>query len=143
MSLEDMRSTGAFFVTSKTVFSIPFLELTYLRLLQGRLPPEQEAAVLQQIYHNGEDRLPTGRRLQELLLRAIEGFAVAQRTPKEAISFNIGNPAVHMTKMEQVLLFPPSEAVDAISFDGHFGIHCGLCPSDPPRTVRLKGHPRK
>ena len=35
MSLEEMRATVAFFVTSKTAFSIPFLELTYLRLLRG------------------------------------------------------------------------------------------------------------
>ena len=61
------------------------------------------------------------------------------RTPKQAISFNIGYPAAHMTK----ILFPLLEAVDAMSFDGHFGVHRGLCPSDPPRTERLKGQPRK
>ncbi|CAE7239170.1 unnamed protein product [Symbiodinium sp. CCMP2592] len=142
MSLEEMRTTGAFFVTSKTAFSIPFLELTYLRFLRGKLAPGQEAAVLQ-LYHVGDDRLPTGRRLRELLLRALEGFAVAQRTPKQASNFNMAYPAAHLTKMDKVLLFPPSDAVDAICFDGHFGIHRGLCPVDQPRTVRLKGHPRK
>ena len=78
MSLDDMRSSGVFFVTSKTGFTIPFLELTYLRLLRGNLSPGQEAAV-QRIYHKKSQGLPSGRRLRELLLRAVEGFAVAQR----------------------------------------------------------------
>ncbi|CAE7866195.1 unnamed protein product, partial [Symbiodinium necroappetens] len=41
------------------------------------------------------------------------------------------------------ILFPLLEVVDAMSVDGHFGVHRGLCPSDPPRTERLKGQPRK
>ena len=44
--------------------------------------------------------------------------------------------------MDGALLFPPSDVVNAISFDGHFGVHRHLSSFDPPRTVRLKGHPR-
>ena len=78
MSWEDLKKSGAFLVTSKTAFMMSYLELTCLRLLRDRLAPGQEAVVLQ-MYHKEEDALPSGRRLRELLLRALAGFAVTKR----------------------------------------------------------------
>ena len=138
MSWGDMKKTGAYFVTSKTAFSMPYLELLYLRLQRGKLAPGQEAAVLQ-LYHKDSDVLPTGRRLRELLLHALESFAVSKRTPSVPVEFNINYPATYCTKMNDILLFEPDTGVDAISFDGHFGIHRPLCDLDPPRTVKAEG----
>ena len=61
------------------------------------------------------------------------------------MQFNLGEPASHIVKLSKVLTFPPTQPVNAISFDGHVGLHRNLSKCDPPRTVRLKvkGHPRK
>ena len=42
-----------------------YLELTYLRLLRGKLAPGQEAAVLQMYHMEQEDALPSGRRFRD------------------------------------------------------------------------------
>ena len=65
MSWVGLKKTGAFFVTSKTAFPMSYLELTYLRLLRGKLAPGQEAAVLQMYHMEQEDALPSGRRFRD------------------------------------------------------------------------------
>ncbi|CAE7568958.1 unnamed protein product [Symbiodinium microadriaticum] len=74
-----------------------------------------------------------------------KAYAVARRSPSVSMQFNLGEPASHIVKLSKVLTFPPTQPVNAISFDGHVGLHRNLSKCDPPRTVRLKvkGHPRK
>ena len=126
---------------SKTGFAFSYVEVSYLRLLRGKLSPGQEVAV-QHIYHGDEAALPSPRRLRELLLHAIEAYAVAKRAPTCAMQFHVNYPASYATKVGHVLTFPSPEPVSAVSFDGHFGVHRKLSKWDPPRTVKLKGHPR-
>ena len=85
MSLGDMKNTDGL-----TAFSPPSLELTYLWLLRGKLLLGQGVAVLQ-IFHNGDERLHTARRLRSLVLRALESYAVARRNSDTQIGFNLGN----------------------------------------------------
>ena len=141
LSYDAMKQCGALFVSSKTGFSFPYLEMTYLRLLRGKLSPGQETAV-QHIYHEQDEGLPTCRRMREMLFHALEAYAVAKRTPSNALQFHLNYPASYVTKVGKVITFPCSEEVSAVSFDGHFGVHRKLSKWDPPRTVKLKGHPR-
>ena len=122
LSLDQMKDAGALFIPSKTAFTIPYLEMTYLRLLRGKLSPGQEGAVVH-LHHNADHRLPSSRRLRELLLRALEAYAVARRSPSVPMQFNLGYQASHIVKLNKVLSFPPTQTVNAISFDGHFGPH--------------------
>ena len=47
MSFNEMKKTGLYFVTSKTAFTMKYLELCYLRLLRAKTRFGQEAAVRQ------------------------------------------------------------------------------------------------
>ena len=42
MSFKQMMASGLYFVTSKTAFTIPYLELCYYRLLRAKTSPGQE-----------------------------------------------------------------------------------------------------
>ena len=142
MSLDEMKQCGALFITSKTAFSFSYLEMTYIRLLRGKLAPGQESSILH-IYHSEDTRMPTSRRLREFLLHALEAYAVAKRTPSVAVQFNMSYPASAVTKVGKVITLPCPDAVNAISFDGHFGIHRTLSKWDAPRDTKLKGYPRQ
>ena len=79
------------------------------------------------------------------LLRALEGFAIARRTPNTVIDFNLDNPAMALAKVKSpLLLFTPPTQVTEVAIDGHFGVHRALLPDiEPMRSVRWKGRPMK
>ena len=144
MSFEDMEQSGVLFVNYYTAFSMPYLHLTYLRLLRAKNAPGQEAAVLE-IFHADNDLMFNRRAtMRDYLLRALEAWALARKTPSEVIPFNLDYPAKHAVRLRELMLFPPTHNVGAIAFDGHFGLHRPLVPGcDPERVVPKAGHPRK
>ncbi|CAE7031267.1 unnamed protein product [Symbiodinium sp. CCMP2592] len=145
LSFNQMKAAGVYFVTTKTAFTMSYLELCYLRLLRAKTSPGQEAAV-RVLLHQGHDDLPDHRTFRDCLLRALEAYAVAKRTPDQVVSFNVDYPAKEVVRLSrsQPLLFHPMNGVREVAMDGNFGLHRHLLPGvDPPRTKQLPGRPRK
>jgi hypothetical protein len=145
MTFHEMKASGLYFVTSNTAFTMKYLELCYLRLLRAKTSPGQEAAVRHLVHFDDKDMFWGRTSFRDHLLHALEGYAVARRKPDEVIEFNVDFPAKQIVKMTNpLLLFPPSSPVDAVAFDGHFGVHRVLLASvEPARQVKLKGRPMK
>ena len=145
LSYNDMVKMGLYFASSKTAFTIPYLELCYFRLLRAKTAPGQEAAVRQIVQGEAEGMFWQAHSFRDHLLHALEGFAVARRTPDTVVQFNLDYPAKAVVKVKNpVLLFPPSKRVTEVAFDGHFGVHRALIPdAEAARSVRKKGRPMK
>ena len=145
MTFNELKSSGLYFVTTNTAFTMKYLELCYLRLLRAKTSPGQEAAVRHLVHTDDAGMFWGHHSFRDHLLHALEGYAVALRSPDKVIEFNLDYPAKHAVKMKNpLLLFPPRAPVDAVAFDGHFGVHRALLPSvDPARGVQLKGRPMK
>jgi hypothetical protein len=144
MTFNEMLRAGVYFVSNDIGFDMNYLELTYYRLLRGKLAPGQEADVLH-LFHQGSTDLQGRVSLRDNLLHALEGWAVARRTPTEVVKFDVNFPADQIQGgRRDALLFPPVSTVTALSFDGLFGVNRQLEPKvDPPRTKRHKGRPKK
>ena len=65
-----------------------YLELTYWRLMRGRLAPGQEADVVQ-LFRKGHSNPNEQTTLRDHLLHALERFALARRTPDKVIPFDV------------------------------------------------------
>ena len=144
MSFKDMVASGLYFVSTKTAFAIPYLELCYYRLLRAKTSPGQEAAVRLIVHGSAEGMFWQQHSFRDHLLHALEGYAIARRTPNQVVPFNVDFPAMEVVKIKSpLLLFPPAATVTAVAFDGHFGVHRMLHSSEPPRTVPKKGRPMK
>ena len=92
LTFEQMKELGFYLVTKKFGFTFKYLELSFLRLLRGNLASGQEASV-RDILAKNETKMITPRRFQSHLMRALEGYAVAQRNPNKVIPFNVDHPA--------------------------------------------------
>jgi hypothetical protein len=142
LTFEQMEQQGIYFVSDSYAFTMPYLHMTYLRLLRGKLAPGQEADVLQ-LFHPDDDRLPCVRTVRDNLLHALEGFAIARRQPGIVVPFDVNFPASTLGKSRGHLLFQTSVKVSSLCFDGHFGVNRVLQGGvDPPRTVQRRGRPR-
>ncbi|CAK0904042.1 unnamed protein product [Prorocentrum cordatum] len=116
---------------------MPYLELQYLRLVRGRLVPGQEADVLQ-MYH-GEDLVSKSKHsLRDNLLHALEGFALAKRTPDDVVQFDVNFPAGALTKDRSPVRFPPPARCKSICFDGLFGLNRAVGPDAAKSVVKAK-----
>lgn len=143
LTFEQMKELGFYLVTKKCGFTFKYLELSFLRLLRGNLASGQEASVRDTLAKN-ETKMITPRRFQSHLMRALEGYAVAQRNPNKVIPFNVDHPASFFKFTSNSLLFPSPARVTALCFDGRFGIHRRLHEEhEPPRTTALRGRPMK
>lgn len=142
MTFNELKASGLYFVTKNTAFTMKYLELCYLRLLRAKTSPGQEAAVRHLFHVNDKEMFWGHSSFRDHLLHALEGYAVARRKPDEVIEFNVDFPAKHVVKMTNpLLLFPPSAPVDAVAFDGHFGVHRLLLASvEPPRQIERPPH---
>lgn len=139
-----MVASGLYFVPTKTAFTIPYLELRYYRLLRAKTSPGQEAAVRMIVHGSAEGMFWRQHSFRDRLLHAVEGYALARRTPNQVVPFNVDFPAMEVVKIKNpLLLFPPEAIVTAVAFDGHFGVHRMLHSSEPRRTVAKKGRPMK
>lgn len=143
LSFQQMVKEGVYFASNNVGFTMPYLEMTYYRLLRGRLAPGQEAEILR-LYHCDNEDIFCQRKLRDNLLNALEGFALAKRTPDEVVEFDLENPAGVAQGDRSSLLFPPPCKVKSVSFDGMFGINRELENGvDPARKKRRAGKPRK
>jgi hypothetical protein len=141
LTYNQIKKAGVYFVTNNFAFSVPFLELSLLRLFRAKVAPGQEAAV-QELWHAKNEHLMGQTSLRDNLLHAMEGLALARRTPDKVVMFNLNFPASHFKGVRSNLLFPPHTDVSVVAFDGHFGIHRKLETGvDPPRSVALRGRP--
>ena len=80
-------ASGLYFVSSKTAFSMKYLELCYCRLMRARTSPGQEASVSHLVHGSSEDMFWSHSSFRDHLLHALEGFAVARRMPDKVIEF--------------------------------------------------------
>ena len=143
MSYDQMVASGVYFVTNNFAFTMKYLELQYFRLLRTQEAPGQEADV-RAIVHDGQALMPKPRQFKDHLLHALEGYAVARRNPTSIIAFDVEFPSNELHDLGSNLLFPSTDGVKELCFDGHFGVHRPLMPSvEPERSVRLKGRQRK
>lgn len=127
MSFKQRMASELYFVTSKTAFTIPYLELCYYRLLRAKTSPGQEAAVRHLVHSESLAMFWQHHSFRDHLLHAVEGYALARRTPDEVIPFNLDYPAKHVVKVKNpLLLFHPVKPV-----------------CEPRRTVAQKGRPMK
>ena len=142
LSYNDIRSSGVYLLTPNFGFTTNFLELQYLRLIRTQEAPGQEAHV-QRLFHNADENIMGQVSFRDHLLHALEGIAIAKRNPSEVVPFDIDFPASYLPRKQSVFLFPAPVLVDAISFDGHFGVNRVLeAVIDPPRTSAKIGKPR-
>ena len=142
LSFRDLEKEGMYFVTKNFGFTMTYLKMSLYRFLRGNLAPGQEATV-RQLVQEEEDALPHPQRFASDLLRALEGYALAARTPHEVVSFPIDNPSSHLRLSHDAFLFPPPVSVTALAFDGHFGVHRRLhMDYEEPRSVRTRGRPK-
>ena len=125
-----------------------YLHLSYLRILRAKTSSGQEAAVRLLADPDHPLQFWQDHSLRDNLLHAIQGFAIAKNEPDKVIEFNLGYPAKSMVNLpgasSHVHVFESPTSVAAVCCDGNFGVHRALLSGvDPPRSVRLKGKPRK
>jgi len=139
----EMESFGAYFVSPSLGFDINYLKQTRLRLLVSRNAPGQEATVLQ-MYHEltKTPGLSDHTSLRDNLFHAIEGVAIAMRTPSKVVPFNVDFPAKLEYGTTSTYVCKSKMHVKELCFDGHFGLHRALDIGET-RTRTPSGRPRK
>ena len=139
ISFNDMKKVGVYLVTNNFGFTMKYLELSYLRLLRGNLAPGQEGGVRLMIEGSIHPQ-----RFQAHLLRALEGYALARRTPEKVIPFPVDRPSEYFGFNPKPFTFASPTSVQVLSFDGHFGVHRRLNSDwgEEKRTTKLRGRPR-
>ena len=145
LSYNDYKDLGFYMVTSKTGFSMKYLELTYTRLLRANLAPGAEMAV-RKIVNTDDPEFPscTEKNMRTFLWNALSGFAITKRSPNAVVRFDLDDPCGIMPSSRGALIFPQDHPTDTLCFDGHFGVHRMYEEGvDAPRTVALKGRPKK
>ena len=80
LTFAQMLEQGLYFVSNDFAFSMDYLKMAYFTLLRGKLAPGQESDALR-LFHARSDDLPDKVTLRDYLLHALEGYAIAQRTP--------------------------------------------------------------
>ena len=146
-SYEQIRKKGVYFVTNTLAFTHSALALARLRLLRARVAPGQEAWVrhlfLREEPGMAEVQLMGAVSLRDNLLHAIEAISLLRRSPAEVLNFDVNFPAQLRWDRNRVLTFAPRQAVTALAFDGHFGVHRVLDDGcDTPRPFRATGRRR-
>lgn len=143
MTFKELETLGVYMVTNGFGFTMKYLQLSYYRLLRGNLAPGQEASVRSML--DTSNKCISLRMFRSHLLRALEGYALAMRTPNEIVPFPVDDPTSHLDFTSAPMTFEPSVKVRVLSFDGHFGLHRPLNPGwgEKDRSVRVKGRPRK
>lgn len=144
MSFRQLEEMGVYMVTNNFGFTMKYLQMSLFRLLRGNLAPGQEASV-RTMLDEAEQQLIAPGTLRSHLLRALEGYALAQRTPHTVVPFPTDDPASFVPYTSDAMTFEPPKNVKVLSFDGHFGLNRMLNSKwgEAPRTVRVKGRPRK
>ena len=141
LTFNQTQEANLYLISYSLAFTTKYLEMTYPRLLRGKLAPGQEVDALK-LFHDGH-RIPTKRVLRDALLHALEGFALAKRTPNELVRFDLNYPASKFKGNRNRLTFYPEEKVTALCFDWHFGLHRPLESGvDQDRTAHRRGSPR-
>ena len=145
MSFRQMQDMKVYMVTHGFGFTMKYLQMFYYRLLRGNLAPGQESSVRAMVDGPLHDDLIGPRWFRHHLLRALEGYAIAQRSPDEVVPFPVDDPSSFFAPTSAPMTFDPPNSVCVLSFDGHFGVHRNLNPKwgEAPRTVRCRGRPRK
>ena len=150
-TIEKIMHQGVYFVTNKLAFTVSYLTLCRLRLLRAKVAPGQEAAVQHLFRDDGDDSEDSDDHddnqgclldrvsLRDHLLHALEGFSLARAHPGVVVEFDVNFPAESLFNRNRMYTYPPSCPVNALTFDGHFGIHRHYQPGvDPRRTVALR-----
>ena len=143
LTFNELEKSGIYLVTTNFGFTMKYLKLTLCRFLRGNLAPGQETSV-RGIVAEDTDRSIHPQRFQAHLMHALEGYALAQRTPDEVVPFPLDRPSSYLKFSHAAFTFPPPQCIKALSFDGHFGVHRKLHPHhEAPRTVATRGRPKK
>lgn len=92
MTFNELKSSGLYFVTTNTAFTMKYLGLCYLRLLRAKTSPGQEAALRHHLVHTDDEGTFWGHHsLRDHLFHALEGYAVARRSPDQVIWTSLRN----------------------------------------------------
>lgn len=142
LSAVTLKHTGVYFVSDYCAFTEPYLRMSVVRLLRGRLMPGSEASALKSVF--GEDLQISHRKLRDLLLHAMEGVALMLTSPLKQWPFNVDDPSAGTHYNRDDFLFDPEGRVGVLAFDGLFGIHRPLdVDLDPPRSKWYSGRNKK
>ncbi|CAJ1420910.1 unnamed protein product [Effrenium voratum] len=80
-----------------------------------------------------------GVKVNALSFQQLHAFGVYM-----VVKFAVDNPTHIIPLDKDIFVFPTPTTVKVLSFDGHFGVHRRLHDDlEPPRTVGLKGRPKK
>jgi hypothetical protein len=139
-----MEKYGIDLVTHSFGFTMKYFKMTFYRFLCGNLAPGQETSIQNMLLEDG-DRSMHPKKFQAHLMRALEGYALARRTPGKIVPFPVDRPAsfLKFNHDHDPFLFPPPGTVKVLSFDGHFGVKIRHKDFEPSRTVALRGRPKK
>ena len=129
-----MEKYGIDLVTHSFGFTMKYFKMTFYRFLCGNLAPGQETSIRNMLIEDG-DRSMHPKKFQAHLMRALEGYALARRTPGKIVPFPVDRPAsfLKFNHDHDPFLFPPPGTVKVLSFDGHFGVHIRHKDFEPSR----------
>ena len=122
MSLRELEDMKVYMVTNGFGFTMKYLQMCYFRLLRGNLAPGQETSVRAMLEGSLQDIIHP-RTFRTYLVRALEGYALAQRTLDVVVPFPIDDPTSFLPFTSTPMTFKPSKVVKILSFDGHFGLN--------------------
>ena len=95
LTFNELEKSGIYLVTTNFGFTMKYLKLTLCRFLRGNLAPGQETSV-RGIVAEDTDRSIHPQRFQAHLMHALEGYALAQRTPDEVVPFPLDRPSSYL-----------------------------------------------
>ena len=142
---QEICRSGAYFVTPNVSLATGYLERVVHAVLIRKKPPGQEADVLRSIpsYNASSISLLGARRLRDHILRAAEGYSLAQLSPKTLKLFNVASPAAEEYDDRRVMFLPMHSKLHSLGFDGLFGVIRALKHGMDVRTKRPIGRPRQ
>ena len=88
LSFNDLEENGIDLVSSKYGFTMQYLKMTFYRFLRGNLAPGQETSVRGILAEEGDPPIHP-QRFQNYLMIALEGFALARRSPEKIVPFHV------------------------------------------------------
>ena len=115
MSFRQMQDMKVYMVTHGFGFTMKYLQMFYYRLLRGNLAPGQESSVRAMVDGPLHDDLIGPRWFRHHLLRALEGYAIAQRSPDEVVPFPVDDPSSFFAPTSAPMTLDPPPPAASVS----------------------------